>query len=91
VRDETVARNYAETLFELSQRYEGLEEFGAGIDLVAGLIDEDPRFRLFLETPRISDVDRKATVEKVFGRAIPRPGGRARGAGARRGDPGASR
>lgn len=72
MRDETVARNYAETLFELSQRHEGLEEFGAGIDLVAGLIDEDPRFRLFLETPRISDVDRKATVEKVFGGELPR-------------------
>ncbi len=72
MRDETVARNYAETLFELAQRHEGLDEFGAGIDLVADLIEEDARFRIFLETPRISDVDRKATVEKVFGRELPR-------------------
>ena len=71
MRDETVARSYAETLFALAQSHEGLEAFGAGMDIVAGLLDEDPKFRLFLETPRVSDVNRKATVRKAFGGRVP--------------------
>lgn len=71
MRDETVSRNYAETLFALARRHEGLEAFGDGIDLVARLLDENPRFRLFLETPRVSDEDRKAVVRTAFGGRIP--------------------
>lgn len=72
MRDETVARSYAQTLFALAERHEGLEVFGEGIELVARLIDDDPRVRLFLETPRIADADRKDTVRRVFGDRIPR-------------------
>lgn len=73
MRDETVARNYADTLFELAQRHEGLDVFAEGIDTVAGLLDENPRFRLFLETPRIADADKKDVVRKVFGDRLPIP------------------
>jgi len=72
VRDETVAKNYAETLFELARRHDGLEAYGAAIATVAGAIDEDPRFRLFLETPRIEDEEKKAVVRRVFGEALPK-------------------
>lgn len=71
MRDETVARSYAETLFALAQRHDGLEAFGDGIDTVARLLDEDPRFRLFLETPRIADADKKAVIRKAFGPELP--------------------
>jgi len=71
MRDETVARNYAGTLFELAQRHEGLEVFAQGIATVARLLDEDPKFRLFLETPRIADADKKAVVRRVFGDELP--------------------
>jgi len=71
VRDETVARNYAETLFALAQRHEGLDAFGQGIDTVALLLEEDPRLRLFLETPRISDESKKAVVREAFGGKVP--------------------
>jgi len=71
VRDETVSRNYAQTLFELALRNEAVEEYGAGLDTVATLLDGDPKFRTFLETPRIDDGDRKALVRKVFGPALP--------------------
>ena len=37
MRDETVARSYAETLFSLAQRHEGLEAFGDGIESVSSL------------------------------------------------------
>jgi F-type H+-transporting ATPase subunit delta len=72
VRDETVARNYAEALFELAERHEGLEVYGAGIDTVSRLLDENPKFRLFLETPRIDAEDKKTVVRKVFADELPR-------------------
>lgn len=72
MRDETVARNYAETLFELATRNDALQEYGDAIETVAQLIEEDPRFRLFLETPRIDDDDKKQVVRRAFGEVLPR-------------------
>lgn len=72
MRDETVARSYAETLFELAHRHEGVEAFGAGIEMVARLLDEDPQVRLFLETPRIADADKKSVLQKAVGDALPK-------------------
>ena len=71
MRDETVARSYAETLFDLAQRHEGLEVFGEGIKLVEELLDQDPSFRLFLETPRIAATDKKSVIRKAFGGELP--------------------
>jgi len=72
VRDETVSRNYAETLFELARRHEALEEYGEALATLAGIVDQDDRFRMFLETPRISDEERKAVVRRVLGETLPR-------------------
>ena len=71
--NETIARNYAGTLFDLAQRNEGLEVFAGGMDLVVGLLDQNPNFRTFLETPRIADGDKKELLKKVFDKALPRP------------------
>lgn len=71
MRDETVARSYAETLFALAEGHEGLEVYGAAIDTVANLLESAPEFRLFLETPRIADAERKAVVRKAFGDRMP--------------------
>ena len=71
MRDETVARSYAEALFELAQRHEGLEVYGNGIATVAALLDENPSFRLFLETPRVDAEDKKAVVRRAFGGQVP--------------------
>jgi F-type H+-transporting ATPase subunit delta len=72
VRDETVAKNYAETLFELARRNDGVESYGQAIATVAGIIDDDPKFRMFLETPRIEDDDKKVVVRRAFGEALPK-------------------
>jgi len=71
VRDETIARNYAEALFELAERHEGVESFGTGVEMVARLIDENDDFRRFLETPRIAVAQKKAVVRTAFGEALP--------------------
>jgi F-type H+-transporting ATPase subunit delta len=71
VRDETIARNYAATLFEVADRRDGLERFGEGIGFVGRLLDENPDFRIFLETPKIALLEKKALVRKVFGDTLP--------------------
>lgn len=71
--NETIARNYAATLFDLAQRHDGLEAFARGVDMLVGLLDQNPAFRLFLETPRIADRDKKELLKRVFGNALPRP------------------
>jgi F-type H+-transporting ATPase subunit delta len=71
VRDETIARNYAEALFELAERHEGVEAYGTGIEVVARLIDENDDFRRFLQTPRIALAQKKAVVRRVFDETLP--------------------
>ncbi len=70
--NETIARNYAAALFDLAERHEGLEAFAEGVDTVVELLDKNPSFQTFLETPRIADRDKKALLEKVLGGALPR-------------------
>jgi len=72
VTNETIARNYAAVLFDLAERHEGLEAFAEGVDTVVELLDKNPSFQTFLETPRIADRDKKALLEKVLGGALPR-------------------
>lgn len=72
MRDETVARNYAETLFELADRNDAVEEYGGAIEAVARVIEENDDVKLFLETPRIDDQDKKDVVRRVFGDRLPR-------------------
>ena len=71
--NETIARNYASTLFDLAQRHEGLEAFADGMDVVVELLDTNPSFKLFLETPRVADRDKKELLKKVFEPELPRP------------------
>ena len=72
MRDETIARNYADALFELANRHDALQAYGEGIETVARLIEEDRRFRLFLETPRIDDEDKKNVVHTAFDDVLPK-------------------
>ena len=71
--NETISRNYAATLFDLAERHDGLEAFAEGMDVLVELLDQNPNFKLFLETPRIVDRDKKELLRKVFGELLPRP------------------
>jgi F-type H+-transporting ATPase subunit delta len=72
VRDETVARSYAETLFELATRNEGVERYQDAIETVARLLDENAQLRLFVETPRIDAGDKKRVLKGALGDAFPK-------------------
>ena len=71
MRDETVARSYATTLFELADKNGAVESYGDVLEVVARMLDENPQFRVFLETPRIDDEDRKRVVREAFGATLP--------------------
>jgi len=74
VRAEIIARNYADTLLELADRHGGegaLEEFGAAADLLAELLERDPRVRRFLETPRIPGAARKEALRRALEGRVP--------------------
>jgi F-type H+-transporting ATPase subunit delta len=72
VTNETIARNYASTLFDLARRHDSLESYAQGMDTVVRLLDQNPSFKLFLETPRIADRSKKEVLKKVFGPTLPR-------------------
>lgn len=71
MRGETIARNYAEALFELGLRHDALESFGAALDVVADLLDESRDLRLFLETPRIRADEKKRVLREAFEGRVP--------------------
>lgn len=71
MRDETVAKNYAETLFELAQKHQQVDEFEVGIKAIAALIQENPDIREFIETPRISSGEKKRALENAVGGRVP--------------------
>lgn len=71
MRDETLARSYAEALFELSEQNGGPEAFAPSVDLFSGILRSDPEFRLFLETPRIDAEAKKGVLRRVFEGRVP--------------------
>jgi F-type H+-transporting ATPase subunit delta len=73
VRDESVARNYAETLLALADRHEGVEVYGRWMRTVADMIGQSSRFKLFLETPRIDAQSKKKVLRSALGAEVPRP------------------
>ena len=70
MREDTIARSYAETLFELAERHEGAGIFVGGIEMVADFT-EDPKVREFFGTPRISAARKKSALERAVGPSVP--------------------
>ena len=72
MRDETVSRNYADTLFALGMKANAIDEYGKGLGTVARLAEANPKSRLFLETPRIRQL--RLVLLEQLGRLGARPG-----------------
>lgn len=71
MRDTTVARSYAETLFELGQRHGESERFAAAFREIVGLLEREPRVRLFLDTPKIDPAEKKGVLEEALRGQVP--------------------
>jgi len=72
MRDTTIARNYAETLFALASKAEDLRGWGKTISDLAAAVEQDPRLRLFLESPRISGAEKIRVLGQAFQDRMPR-------------------
>jgi F-type H+-transporting ATPase subunit delta len=72
VRETTIARSYAEALFELGEKHGRHEAFAAGLQTVDALLDSDRRIALFLQTPKIeASVKKQALRDALGGRIDP--------------------
>lgn len=71
MREETVARNYAETLFALAERHEGVEAYQDALAALVGTLNESPGLRTFLATPRIAAADKKAVLRSALEGRVP--------------------
>ena len=71
MRDETVARNYALTSSRWPTEPRESRCSAEGLEVVDRMIEENPSFRAFLETPRINLAEKKALVRSVFAASLP--------------------
>ena len=62
----TIARNYAEALFEAGRAKGNAQEFGELIDAVAGAISADGRIAVVLESPRVSKTAKSQILERAL-------------------------
>ena len=53
MRSPTIAKNYAEALFQAAEATGDTAHFAAAIEGVAGAIEAEPTIRMMLETPRV--------------------------------------
>ena len=66
LRSVTIARNYAEALFDLGERSGQMERYAELIDAVAGAIESTPRVQAVLMSPRVP----KRTKSELLGAAL---------------------
>jgi len=66
LRTETVARNYAEALFQLGERSGNVERYADLIDAVAAAVEQTPRVQAVLMSPRVP----KAEKARLLGGAL---------------------
>ena len=73
MRDSTIARNYAETLFVLAGRDGGdLRGWGTTISEVATAMEQSATLRLFLESPRVPAARKSEMLSSAFNDRLPR-------------------
>lgn len=73
MRNQTIARNYAEALLSLAQKANDLDGWGAIVGGLADAVQRDSRLTNFLAAPQVSAVDKKRVIEKAFIGSVPRP------------------
>lgn len=69
-KSRAIARPYAEALLDLARRAGAAQEVREELDEIAGLAEESPAFREFLDDPAIDAEERRESLERMFrGRA----------------------
>ena len=69
----TVARNYGDVLFQLAEKHGAHDEYSAALDELVGLLEQEPRLRTFLVTPKLSNEEKKRVLREALSERVPRP------------------
>ena len=72
MRDSTIARNYAETLLALATKAGDLRGWGSMLTDVADAMASNPKLKLFLESPRVSAMQKNTVLGAAFQDRMPR-------------------
>ena len=72
MREESVARNYAQALLELAQKARDPVGGGTMIADVSAAVQREPTLRRFLESPRVSADEKNVVLAKAFQDRLPR-------------------
>ncbi len=71
MREPTIARNYAQALFEAGERSGDTERFAALLEAVAGAIEADDRIRVALDSPRVPKTLKQQVLHQALSRRAP--------------------
>ncbi len=71
MRESTVARSYAEALFEAGERHGQLDAFTEAVDGLARLLDSEPKLRAFLDSPQVETGEKKGVLRRVLADRVP--------------------
>jgi len=71
MRDNTIAKNYAEALLALATKAENREGFGTMIRDVANAMGQNETLRRFLESPRVSAAEKNTVLSKAYSDRVP--------------------
>jgi F-type H+-transporting ATPase subunit delta len=66
LREPTIARNYAQALFEAAEPVGQTEQFAAVLEALVGAIEADERIRQALDSPRVPKTTKMAIVERAL-------------------------
>jgi F-type H+-transporting ATPase subunit delta len=72
MREESVARNYAQALLELAEKARDPAGWGSMISDVSAAVEREPTLRRFLESPKVSAAEKNAVLAKAFQDGLPR-------------------
>ena len=72
MRDETIAKNYAEALLTLARKANDTAGWGRMVGDVADAMERDAQLRRFLESPRVDASKKNAILMKAFADRMPR-------------------
>ena len=67
----TIARNYAEALFDAADARRDTDRYGELIDAVAGAVQSDPRIAVALDSPRVAKAVKGEILRKALAGLVP--------------------
>ena len=71
MREPTIARNYAQALFEAGERSGDTERFAGLLEAVAGAVLADDRIRVALDSPRVPKTLKQRVLHQALSRRAP--------------------